>query len=291
MAITASLVSELRKKTDCGIMECKKALTEADGDIDRAVEILRKNGLAKADKKAGRTAAEGAIVNQTSDDHKHAVMLEVNCETDFVARDQNFKQFVEKLAQLALSNQVTDIDALNELALEDGQTVEQVRQALIAKLGENIQMRRIASTESSGVIGSYVHMDKIGVLVALTIDDMDLARDVAMHVAASNPAVISPDQISAEVVEREKAIYREQAAASGKPDNIVEKMVEGRLKKYLNEQSLVGQPFVKNSDVTVGQLLKEKNAEVQAFIRYELGEGIEKETQNFAEEVMAQVRG
>lgn len=277
MTITATQVKELRQITGCGMMDCKKALTEANGDMEKAGDILRTKGIAKAAKKAGRVAAEGVIALRITADNKQAIILEVNSETDFVARDENFLNFVNMVADKALVEKANDIEALS--------AIEPVRQELIAKIGENINVRRVAFIQSSGIVGLYLHGTRIGVLVALNNEDADLAKDIAMHIAAAKPLVVSPEQLAPAILAKEREIYRAQALESGKPDNIIEKMVEGRIKKYVNEISLQGQPFVKNPDVTVGQLLKEKNAQVEKFVRFELGEGIEKKTENFAEEV------
>lgn len=290
MAISAAMVKELRERTGSGMMECKKALVEADGDMDAAVETLRKSGLAKADKKAGRVAAEGLIVIEVAEDGKSAAQVEVNSETDFVAKKEEFVDFSSKVARLILDKNPADLDALMAMDL-DGQSVEDARKALVAALGENIGVRRFNRVTSDGQLGAYLHGNRIGVLVDLQGGDEVLARDVAMHVAASKPASVSEADLPAEVLEKEKAIITAQAGESGKPPEIVEKMVQGRLKKFLAEVTLLGQPFVKDPDVTVGKLLDQANASVAGFIRMELGEGIEKKQENFAEEVMAQVRG
>ncbi len=288
--ITASLVKELRERTGAPMMDCKRALTETAGDIDAAIELMRKSGQAKADKKAGRVAAEGVVAVITSDDNKAAVMLEINSETDFVARDSNFIDFVGKVSTAALSSKADTVDALNATEIAAGETVEQARAALVAKIGENIQVRRLTSKSTSGVLGSYVHGGRIGVLVDLEGGDEALAKDIAMHVAASQPEVVSPDDVPAELIAKEKEIFAAQAKESGKPDNIIEKMVEGRVKKFLNEVSLVGQPFVKDPNKTVGKLLEESKAKVISFTRYVVGEGIEKEEVDFAQEVMSQLQ-
>ena len=288
MSVTAAQVKELRERTGAGMMECKKALVETSGDMDAAIESLRKSGLAKADKKSGRVAAEGTIVHAQEDGH--SVMVEVNCETDFVAKDGNFVQFADAVAANALKAE--DIDALLASQLPSGETVEDTRQQLVAKIGENIQVRRMAHLRVEGaVMGCYIHSGRIGVMVAVRGGDEGLAKDLAMHVAALNPGYIHAGEVPAEVLEKEKEILIAQAADSGKPKDIIEKMVEGRVKKYLAEITLVGQPFVKDGDVTVEQLLKNKGAEVMAFTRLEVGEGIEKEEEDFAAEVMAQVKG
>ena len=288
MSITAAQVKELRERTGAGMMECKKALVETGGDMESAIEHLRKSGLAKADKKSGRVAAEGAVIQ--AGDESHSVLVEINCETDFVAKDENFRGFAEEVASLALD--AADVEALNAAGMANGQTVEENRQQLVAKLGENIQVRRLVHLKAdAGVVASYIHGGRIGVLVATTGTDVELARDIAMHVAALNPAYRDVADVPADAVEKEKEILIAQAADSGKPAEIIEKMVSGRLKKHLAETTLTGQPFVKDGDVTVGQLLKAKGAEVQCFVRLAVGEGIEKEESDFAAEVMQQARG
>ena len=290
MAVTAALVKELRERTGAGMMECKKALVETGGDLEAAVEHLRKSGLAQADKKASRVAAEGKIALARSEDGRAAVMVEVNCETDFVAKDENFNAFADAVAQQALENASSDVDALSALALNGG-TVEEARQALVAKIGENIQVRRLQRTSTDGTLGAYVHGGKIGVLVDLADGDEELARDLAMHVAALSPAYVSEDDVPAEVIAKEKDILVAQAEDSGKPPEIIEKMVTGRLRKHLAGITLLGQPFVKDGDVTVAKLLKQHGAAVNGFNRLAVGEGIEKEESNFADEVMQQVAG
>ena len=288
MSITASQVKELRERTGAGMMECKKALVETGGDIEAAVEHLRKSGLAKADKKSGRVAAEGAII-QAGDEH-HSVLVEINCETDFVAKDSNFRTFAEEVAQLALGMETTE--ALSAATLANGQSVEDTRQQLVAKLGENIQLRRLAHLKAdNGVVASYLHGGRIGVLTAISGSDLELARDIAMHIAALNPAYRDVADAPEEAVAKEKEILIAQAAESGKPPEIVEKMVSGRLNKHLAEITLTGQPFVKDGDGTVGKVLKGKGVEVLEFVRLEVGEGIEKEESDFAAEVMQQARG
>lgn len=289
--ISATQVKELRERTGAAMMDCKRALTDSNGDMEGAIEILRKSGAAKAGKKAGRVAAEGVIaIAQTGN---KAVIVEVNCETDFVARDGNFTAFVDAVTKLALDSNISDIQQLLAATLPGTtQTVEEVRQALVAKVGENVQIRRIVHTQpTAAMVGTYLHSNRIGVLVELDTDNQELARDIAMHIAASKPIVISPEQVSQEVVAKEKEIYMAQAATSGKPQEIIEKMVMGRLKKFLDEVSLTGQPFVKDPDVTVGSLLSKHRAKVLAFYRYEVGEGIEKVSEDFKEAVMSQVQG
>lgn len=291
MAITASLVKELRERTGAGMMECKKALVAADGDIEAAVEAMRKSGASKADKKASRVAAEGAIKVQLSDDGKTAVILEVNSETDFVAKDDNFQEFINAVAAAILAAKPADVAAVNELTLESGDSVEDARKALISKVGENIQVRRfeIVTSENGSVI-SYLHGARIGVVVDSSASE-EMAKDVAMHIAAVNPQFIREEDVPADVLEKEKGILVAQAEESGKPADIIEKMIVGRLKKFLAEITLMGQPFVKDPDQTVAKLLKSANADVASFTRFEVGEGIEKKQEDFAAEVMAQVKG
>jgi len=293
MAVTASLVKELRERTGLGMMECKKALVATEGDIEAAIDNLRKSGQAKAAKKAGRTAAEGAVAVKSSDDNKMALMLEVNSETDFVSRDDNFKEFVDLIASRALEAKETDIATLMALPVEEGGTVtlEEARLGLVQKIGENIQVRRAQLVEAEGVVGSYIHGGRIGVVVSLKGGNVDLGKDVAMHVAASNPLVVNPDEVSKDVLDKEKEIFSAQARESGKPEEIIEKMITGRIKKYLAEVSLVEQAFVKDPDTKVGKLAKDAGAEIVSFTRFEVGEGIEKEEVDFAAEVAAQVKG
>ncbi len=293
MAITAALVKELRDRTGSGMMECKKALVASNGDVEVAIDEMRKSGLAKADKKSDRIAAEGVVAIEISADGKQAVMLEINSETDFVAKADDFTAFVDNVTKAVLAAQPADLDALMALTLNDaGDTIEAVRQTLVAKIGENIKIRRFAlmATEA-GVIGSYRHGDRIGTMVRLSGGDLALAKDLAMHVAANRPQAISAAELPAELLEKERDIVATQAKESGKPDAIVEKMVEGRMSKFVNEISLMGQPFVKDPDVTVEKLVKQASATVEAFECFEVGEGIEKAVDNFAEEVMAQVKG
>jgi elongation factor Ts len=274
-------------------MECKKALSETAGDIEAAVELMRKTGLAKADKKAGRIAAEGMIAVAISNDAKRGVILEVNCETDFVAKGDDFAGFCAGVARAALESSPDDIEALLDLRLASGGgTIDHARRELIAKIGENIAIRRFVIIDSAdGKLANYLHGTRIGVLVAVEGGDNVLAKDIAMHIAASKPVALNAADVPAGVVEKEREIFRAQAADSGKPADIVEKMIVGRVNKFLKEVTLLGQPFVKNPDISVEQLLKEHGASVSAFMRFEVGEGIEKKSGNFAEEVMAQVRG
>jgi len=293
MSISAAMVKELRERTGAGMMECKKALTETNGDLEAAVEHMRKTGLAKADKKAGRTAAEGVIVMRTSADNKRAVMIEINCETDFVAKGDAFQAFATEVGDLALEKMPADLDALLALTLPStGETITDSTRALIAKIGENINVRRYTGYSSAnGLVAAYLHGTRIGVLVEQEGGTQELARDIAMHVAASRPECVSEEQVSPELIQKEREIFAAQSAESGKPADIIAKMVEGRIKKFLKEVTLVGQPFVKNPDVTVEKLLSDNGAKVLRFSRLEVGEGIEKKVENFAEEVMAQARG
>mgnify|MGYP001074011109 CR=1 FL=1 len=290
MAVTAALVKELRERTGAGMMECKKALVETGGDLEGAIEFLRKSGLAQADKKASRIAAEGKIALAVADGGREAVMVEVNCETDFVAKDDGFNAFAEAVARNALAANPADVEALMTTKI-GGATVEEARQALISKIGENVQVRRFVRMASEGALGAYVHGGRIGVLVDLAGGDTDLARDLAMHVAAMNPEFISADDVPAEVMAHEKEILAAQVADSGKPAEIIEKMVEGRLRKHLAGITLLGQPFVKDGDLTVAKLLQQNGASVKRFDRLAVGEGIEKKQGNFADEVMQQVTG
>lgn len=294
MAITAAQVKELRERTGSGMMECKKALVEANGDIDVAIEEMRKSGLAKADKKADRTAAEGLIVIKHSDDGKRVAMAEVNSETDFVSKGDAFKNFANAVAQTVLDSSPADLDALLNAPLAGGDSsVAEATKALIAKIGENVNVRRFAllETTNNGVLATYQHGERIGVVVELEGGSLELGRDIAMHIAASRPQCVSDEQVSPALIEKEKEIFTAQAAESGKPAEIIEKMIDGRIKKFLKEITLLGQPFVKDPDQTVEQLLKSASAMVQRFERLEVGEGIEKKVENFADEVMAQVKG
>jgi elongation factor Ts len=289
MAISASMVKELRERTGAGIMDVKNALVESAGDMDAAAESLRMSGQAKADKKASRVAADGRVVIKS--EGNRAVVLEVNSETDFVANDDNFIAFAEAVAEAALASGQSDVAAFTSDKLADGRSVEEARTELVAKVGENISVRRIAQVENDGPIDFYTHGAKIGAVVALDGGDAELARDIAMHIAAINPNCIDETGVPAETIDAERRIYVEQAAESGKPADIVEKMVTGRIRKFLKEITLVGQPFVKDDSMTVGELLKKNGAKVNSFIRFEVGEGIEKKVDNFVEEVMAQVKG
>ena len=293
MSISAATVMKLRERTGAGMMECKKFLIATNGDIEEAITEMRKAGQAKADKKADRIAAEGIIVIAKTADLSHAVMLEINSETDFVARDANFTDFASKVADTALNLNLNDASLLaNENLRGSDQTIEQARQQLVAKIGENIKLRRLQqlNCEAGVVVGTYSHGSRIGVIVALKNGDEALAKDIAMHIAASKPLVVDRTQVSKDDIENEREIFTAQARESGKPQEIIAKMIEGRISKFIDEVSLIGQPFVKDPNMKVGQLLKNKNAEVLSFYRYEVGEGIEKKEDNFVEEVMAQVR-
>lgn len=292
MSISAAMVKELRERTGAGMMECKKALVAADGDVDLAMENLRKSGAAKAAKKAGRVAAEGVVVTAGGGDGA-VTMAEINSETDFVAKDENFLAFAGDVAETALAEAPADVAALADCAASGGGgTVEQRRLELVQKVGENITVRRFERIEPApdAALGVYLHGGRIGVVVELVGGDGDLARDIAMHVAAANPSAVSEADLAPEVLEKEREIQIAQAEQSGKPREIIEKMVTGRLKKFVAEITLLGQPFVKDPDQTVGKLLEGAGAKVTRFVRFEVGEGIEKEADNFADEVMAQAQ-
>ena len=292
MAITAAMVKDLRERTGAGMMECKKALVECDGDIEAAIEHMRKTGLAKADKKAGRTAAEGLISIQASDDNKKVAIVEVNCETDFVSKGDDFQNFCNEVAKLTLDNQPADMDALLALPMSGGASVADTLKTMIAKIGENMNVRRFKLMSSeNGHVSSYSHGSRIGVVVSMEGGNDDLGRDIAMHIAASRPSAVSEAEVDPALIEKEKEIFTAQAAESGKPAEIIEKMIGGRINKFLKEITLLGQPFVKDPDTTVEKLLKGAGATVLAFERFEVGEGIEKKQENFADEVMAQVKG
>jgi elongation factor Ts len=291
MNITAEAVKQLRERTGAGMMECKRALIEANGDLDAAAELMRKQGLAKADKKATRVAAEGVIVIERAGDGRKAAMAEVNCETDFVARQEDFRAFAQEVARRALAAHPKTLDDLLATATDGGETVDGRRRALIAKIGENIGVRRFAVLAAPTHLGAYVHGTRIGALVSVEGGNPSLAHDLAMHVAASNPRYISQSDVPSEIVEKEREILAEQARGEGKPPEIVAKMVEGRLRKSLNELTLMGQPFVKDPEVSIEKLLKGAGAKVLAFERFEVGAGIEKRQDDFVAEVMAQVKG
>ena len=292
MQIIASMVKELRERTGAGMMDCKNALKAADGDIENAIKDMRKSGVAKAAKKTGRAASEGQIVVSHADGSSDFVILEVNCETDFVGKDENFRQFTQSVAATILKNKPNDIDELltSPVANSTGMTVEEARTQLIAKIGENISVRRFSLFTAKGTLGSYLHGVRIGVLTDIDGGDDELAKDIAMHIAASKPVCIDKDEIPSELIEKEREIYLSQAQESDKPAEIIDKMVSGRINKYLNEVTLLGQHFIKDPDVTVAKLLENRNTKVNSFIRYEVGDGIEKKVDNFAEDVMAQVK-
>ena len=290
MSITAAMVKELRERTGSGMMECKKALVEAKGDLELAIEQMRKSGLAKADKKSGRTAAEGCIGVKVSADGKHSAMVEINSETDFVTKGDDFNSFIDDVVDMLLTSEVATLEQLLEMKLLDGSTVDETRRALIAKLGENINVRRFQKKSSSeGGCGCYRHGTRIGVLVELSTSNAELSKDIAMHVAASNPICVADKDVPTELVEKEKEIFTAQAKESGKPVEIIEKMISGRIRKYLAEITLTGQAFIKDPDVTVGKLVSGHGTSVVSFTRFEVGDGIEKKEENFADEVMAQV--
>jgi elongation factor Ts len=293
MAVTAEAVKVLRERTGAGMMECKKALVEANGDLDAAAEAMRKAGLAKADKKASRVAAEGVIVLERSADGKRAAIVEVNCETDFVGREKDFQNFASAVAKVVLEQRPADVAALGEKTIPGGQSVEETRRVLIAKIGENISVRRFQIVEAPAVVGAYLHGTRIGALVVMKSGDDAVAKDIAMHVAAINPARVTAAEVPADEVAKEKGIFIDQAAQdpknAGKPRELLEKIVEGKVRKWLNEVTLLGQPFVKDDKQTVEQFLKKAGGEVLSIVRYEVGAGIEKKQEDFAEEVRKQV--
>jgi len=288
--VSASMVKELREMTGLGMMECKRALAETNGDMKAAEDLLRIKSGSKASKAAGRIAAEGVIGAYVTADGKCGALVEVNCETDFVARNEDFIQFAKNLAELAATKKLTDVAALTESLLSNSsENVEAVRKALVMKLGENISIRRIGRHETQGRLASYLHGTRIGVIIDYTGGDETLGKDLAMHIAASKPICVSKEQVAADILAHERQIFTAQAAESGKPANIIEKMVEGRITKYLAEITLLGQPFVKDPEQTVEKLLAKKGAKANAFTMFVVGEGIEKKTENFAEEVKAQM--
>ncbi|MCK5728762.1 MAG: elongation factor Ts [Methylococcales bacterium] len=297
MSVTAAMVKELRQRTGSGMMECKKALTAADGNMETAIENMRKSGLAKADKKSTRTAAEGILGIQTSNNAKTAVMVDINCETDFVTKGDDFLGFVKTVSGFVLDNEVDSTDALLSGALNNGKTIDETRRELIAKVGENITLRRFQKyTTDTGSIASYLHGSRIGVMVELSDDNTELGKDIAMHIAAINPQYISEADVPADVIEKEKEIISarikteaEENGGKAKPAEIIEKMATGRIKKFLSEITLLGQKFVKDDKLTVAELLKANKTTVVRFNRFEVGEGIEKVEEDFAAEVMAQI--
>ena len=291
MQISASLVKELRERTGAGMMECKKALQETGGNLDAAVEAMRKSGAAKAEKKAGRIAAEGVILIRQNAKLNRAVIVEVNCETDFVAKDANFNAFANRVADLIESKQPDNLEALRNLTTGAGHTLETERLELVAKIGENVSIRRFEAISFTGDnIGAYLHGARIGVLVDMDGGDPELARDIAMHIAASRPVCVDESGIPAGMLTQEREIYRAQAADSGKPAAIIDKMIAGKVRKFINENTLLGQPFVKDPDQSVANVLQTNSARVLTFARYEVGEGLEKKVDNFVEEVMAQAK-
>nr|VFK31400.1 MAG: elongation factor Ts [Candidatus Kentron sp. MB]VFK34735.1 MAG: elongation factor Ts [Candidatus Kentron sp. MB]VFK76914.1 MAG: elongation factor Ts [Candidatus Kentron sp. MB] len=296
MGISATVVKELRERTGAGMMECKKALVESNGDLEAAIEAMRKSGQAKADKRAGRVAAEGVVAIQLSDDSRKGVMVEINCETDFVAKGEDFQAFAAQAAKRAIEEGSDSLEALLETPMEKGgsTTIEDQRKELIARIRENLTVRRLYKMETQdGVIGAYLHHGgRIGVLVRFSAEGKgngELAKDIAMHVAANRPLCISEQDIPLEIREKEQEIFRAQAATSGKPAEIIEKMIVGRMNKFVAEVTLLGQPFVKDTEISVQKYLAKSGASVLDFTRFEVGEGIEKKTENFADEVMAQV--
>ena len=294
MQITAAMVKELRERTGAGMMDCKRALTEAEGDLEKAIGIMRLSGQAKADKKAGRITAEGVVTIKIDGTGRRAAMVEINCETDFVAKEAAFRDFVDAVCARVLAVDPADVDELGRIPLdgEGGSSVEEERRGLVAKIGENISVRRFAAIESQeGQLGAYVHGTRIGVVVDLEGADDVVARDIAMHVAASRPVAVGESDMPEEMLGREREILQAQVADSGKPPEIQKKMLAGRLAKFLKEVTLLGQPFVKDPDRPVGEYLRASGATVLRFERFEVGEGIEKRVDNFAEEVMAQARG
>jgi elongation factor Ts len=288
MTVTAQLVKELREITGVGMMDCKKALSETDGDLEKAVEYLRKAGQAKADKKASRVAAEGKILIAADTEKNQHTILEINCETDFVAKDEKFNKFSESVLRALTRNSVSTVEELSGIE-ENGSTIDDERKKLIAEIGENISIRRFSFLNSDNTVGSYIHMGRIGVIVEVEgSQDEDLAKDLAMHIAANNPLYKDQNDVPAEELEKEKEILKAQALAEGKPEDIIEKMIQGRLNKYLEQITLYGQPFVKDPDIKVSKLLENAGASIKGFIRYELGEGIEKKKDDFVEEVKKQ---
>lgn len=285
--ISAAMVKELRERTGSGMMECKKALTETNGDIEAAIELMRKSGQAKADKKADRAAAEGVLLVRNDD--KFGVIVEVNCETDFVTKNQDFINFSNKVADLAFEKKATTIDDMADITI-DGISLEEARKNLIVKIGENITVRRVAGIHATGTIGAYAHGIRIAALVDVEGGNAELPRDIAMHIAASNPVCVDATGVPADLLQKERDIFTAQAQESGRPADIQEKMIEGRIRKYLEEVTLVGQHFVKDPDMTVEKLLKSESAKVNSFVRLELGEGVEIVESDFAAEVMEQLK-
>ena len=289
--ISAKMVKELRDRTGAGMMECKKALTNSSGDMEKAVEEMRKAGQAKADKKSSRVAAEGVISLSISEDNKFANIIEINCETDFVAKDESFLEFVKKISDISLQNLDGNIENLLNSQHQSGKTVEEVRLELVSKVGENVKIRRIQAIDANNsYIGNYMHGTKIGVVVLLKNENTELAKDICMHIAAMKPIALNASDISQKDLNKEREIFLAQAKESGKPEDIIQKMVDGKIKKYISEVTLIDQKFVKDNEVTVGKLLEKNNNEILSFYRLEVGEGVEKKDENFADEVMAQIK-
>ena len=289
--ITAQMVKELRDRTGAGMMECKKALLDFSGDMDKAVEEMRKAGQAKADKKSSRIAAEGVITLSISDDNSIANIVEINCETDFVAKDENFLKFVKTISEVSLKNYKGSVDDFNNSKHPSGKTIEEIRLELVSKVGENVKIRRVQNIKNDGnYMGHYMHGTKIGVAVVLQKENEELAKDVCMHIAAMKPRALNANDIPQEDLEKEREIFVAQAKESGKPDDIIQKMVDGKLKKYISEVTLVDQTFVKDNEITISKLLEKHDNSVLSFYRLEVGEGVEKKDENFADEVMAQIK-
>ncbi|MGB6975970.1 MAG: translation elongation factor Ts [Gammaproteobacteria bacterium] len=289
MSVSAASVKELRERTGAPLLDCKNALIETN-NIEEAIEWLRKKGIAKAAKKEGRIAAEGCIVLQTAKDAKSGFMAEINCETDFVTRHEDLIAFANKVAQAGLTAGATDVVTVSALPYQDNQTIEDRRKELVAKIGENIQIRRVAYLHGEGMVAAYRHGERIGVLVHLSPANEILGKDLAMHIAASSPQTIAPQDVPAALVAKEREIFAEQAKTSGKPAAVIDKMIEGRVQKFINEVSLLGQPFIRDPDKTVGELVRDAKVKVHSFVRFAVGEGIEKAASDFAAEVMAQIR-
>ncbi len=283
MATTPAMVKELRERTGAGMMECKKALDAVQGDLEAAVDALRASGQAKAAKRAGRAASEGVLIIKLDKSEKEGSLVEINCETDFVARSEQFKEFADAVAVAALKAKENSIESLLEKQIDGQKTIEEARQELISKVGENIQVRRVAFLQSNGIIGQYLHGSRIGVLLNLDRHEPALAKDIAMHIAASNPLAINADHVPAEFIQREREIFIAQSNESGKPSHIIEKMVNGRIAKFLKEICLIDQPFIKDPEKTIADLLKAKQVNILAYVRFEVGEGVEKQTQDIAE--------
>ena len=289
--ITAQMVKELRDRTGAGMMECKKALLDSSGDMDKAVEEMRKAGQAKADKKSSRIAAEGVITLSISDDNSIANMVEINCETDFVAKDENFLKFVKTISEVSLKNYKGSVDDFNNSKHPSGKTIEEIRLELVSKVGENVKIRRVQNIKNDGnYMGHYMHGTKIGVAVVLQKENEELAKDVCMHIAAMKPRALNANDIPQDVLDKEREIFVAQAKESGKPDDIIQKMVDGKLKKYISEVTLIDQTFVKDNEITISRLLEKHDNSVLSFYRLEVGEGVEKKDENFADEVMAQIK-